>query len=79
MPVTKSAAKALRKTKRKTHVNKIIRGKIKRAIKLASQKPTLANFKSAVSVLDRASKKKVIHKNKATRLKSRLAKLLRKK
>lgn len=72
MPITNSAKKTLRRDKRRTAVNKRIRKKLKEAIKKARQKPTKKNLSQATSVLDRAAKKKVIHKNKANRLKSRL-------
>ena len=77
MPVTVSAKKALRRDRRRTIVNKKIRIKIKEAVKAARKKPTPKTLKEAYSALDRAAKKKVIHKNKASRLKSRLAKLLK--
>lgn len=75
MPVTKSAWKALRKDQRRTKVNQAIRIKMKAAVKKAQLKPTLINLKLASQLLDRAAKKKVIHQNKAARLKSRLSKL----
>lgn len=76
MPITVSAKKALRRDRRRTIINKRIRKKIKAALKKARQKPTKKILAEAASVLDRAAKKKVIHKNKAARLKSRLTKLL---
>ena len=79
MPITKSALKALRKDKRRTEINRPIRSKFKAAIKRARNKPTCKNVRFASLLLDRAAKKKIIHKNKASRLKSRLAKLLGKK
>jgi len=78
MPITTSALKALRKDKRKTKINKRIRLKLKTVIQEVEKKPTKKNLKSSYSILDRAAKKKIIHKNKASRLKSRLAKLLKK-
>lgn len=77
MPVTISAKKALRRDQRRTIVNKKIKEKIKKAVKIARQKPTPKTLKEAYSTLDRAVKNKVIHKNKAARLKSRLTKLLK--
>lgn len=78
MPVTKSATKALRKDLRRKKINQKIRLKIKKAVKLAHSQPSWKNIQSAYSALDKAAKKKVIHKNKASRLKSKLAKLLKK-
>jgi small subunit ribosomal protein S20 len=49
------------------------------AVKPMRQKPTKKAFQKASQALDRAAKKGVIHKKKASRLKSRLSKLLQKK
>ncbi|MBI3955662.1 30S ribosomal protein S20, partial [Candidatus Gottesmanbacteria bacterium] len=43
------------------------------------KKPTAKALASAFTQLDKAAKTNVIHKNKASRLKSRLSKLLQKK
>ena len=75
MPVTKSARKALRQSRRKREVNLALRQKTKQALKKARQKPTRISKTKAISLLDRAAKKKIIHRNKAARLKSKLAKL----
>jgi small subunit ribosomal protein S20 len=76
--VTQSALKALRRDRRRRQVNKLIRSRLKMALKKAKQNPTKKSLTLATSSLDRAAKKKVIHKNKAARLKSRLAKLSKK-
>lgn len=73
MPVTKSALKALRQDRRRTRFNLLIGKRIKQVLKETRLKPSLSNLKKASSVLDRAAKNKVIHRNKAARLKSRLA------
>lgn len=75
MPVTQSAAKALRRDQHRNQVNQRIRRRLHEALKQARQKPGLKTLKIAASLLDRAAKKKVIHRNKAARLKSKLAKL----
>jgi small subunit ribosomal protein S20 len=77
MPITASAKKALRQDRRRAIINKRIKRKIKETLKKARQKPTKKTLAEAASALDRAAKKKIIHKNKAARLKSRLAKLLK--
>ena len=77
MPVTKSAAKALRRDRRRTIINKKIKRAYKETVRAVRKNPTAETLKKAYSQLDRAAKKKVIHKNKAARLKSRLSKLLR--
>ena len=79
MPVIKSAKKALRRDQRRTKTNLKIKKSLKQAVKTARQKPTVSNLTKAYSALDTATKKHYIHKNKASRLKSRLAKLLSKK
>ncbi len=75
MPVIKSAAKALRRDKRRTLVNKKIKNNLKKTLKKVRQNPAKENLRQAASVLDRAAKNKIIHKNKANRLKSRLSSL----
>lgn len=77
MPVTKSAKKALRRDRRRREINLKIKIPLKKAIKSARQNPTLKTLKKASSWLDQAVKKNFIHRNKAARLKSRLAKLLK--
>jgi len=79
LPVTQSAAKALRRDNRRKRVNNKIKIKYRQALKKARQDPNEENLRSAFSTLDIAAKKKVIHKNKASRLKSRLSKLSNKK
>lgn len=74
MPITKSALKSLRQDHRRAKVNHAIKLNYRALVKKAQRQPTLTNLKKAYSALDRAAKKKVIHKNKAARLKSRLAK-----
>ncbi len=78
MPVTKTAKRALRGSKRKEIINKIIVSKLEVAIKSAKKTKSKKNIESAVSLADRASKTNTIHKNKAARIKSQLSKLLSK-
>lgn len=76
MPVTKTAKRALRGSKNKESFNKLIISKLEVAIRQAKIGKTNSKVISAISLTDRASKKKVIHKNKAARIKSQLSKLL---
>jgi ribosomal protein S20 len=76
MPVTKTAKRALRSSKRKGVVNKTIVSRLEIAVRIAKKTKSAKDIVSAVSFADRASKKKVIHKNKAARIKSSLSKLL---
>lgn len=76
MPVTKTAKRALRGSKRKEIINKIIVSKLEVAIKAAKKSKTKKTVEAAVALADRASKTSTIHKNKAARIKSQLSKLL---
>lgn len=77
MPVTKSAKKALRQSKRKALGNKPIKTKANTLVKKMRKEASQDNLKKAFSALDMAKKKNIFHKNKVNRLKSRLAKLLK--
>ncbi|MDP1760452.1 MAG: 30S ribosomal protein S20 [Candidatus Woesebacteria bacterium] len=76
MPVTKTAKRALRGSKRKESVNKIRISKLEISIKSAKKTKLKKNIEKAISLVDRAVKEKTIHKNKAGRIKSQLAKLM---
>lgn len=73
MPVTPSAAKALRRDRRRAAFNRPIRKRFKEAVKKARLQPTAQNLKTAYRALDRAAKQGLIHKNRAARLKARLS------
>lgn len=77
MPVTKTAKRALRASKRKEDLNKVFMSRLEVSLRKAKKSPTAKNVNLASSLLDKASKKKIFHKNKASRLKSKLAKLLK--
>ena len=77
MPITKSALKALRQDKKRAIQNGPIRSKAKSAIDAFKASPTVASLSMVFKTLDRAAKKNIIHKNKASRLKSRLSKLVK--
>jgi len=76
MPVTKTAKRALRGSKNKESINKLIIAKLEAAIRVAKKSKTVEKIITAVSLTDRATKKRVIHKNKAARIKSQLAKFM---
>lgn len=76
MPVTKTAKRALRGSKRKMQVNKLMTTRLEIAIRLAKKGKKEKDVLTAVSLVDRASKNHIIHKNKAARIKSSLSKLL---
>ncbi|MEK9200955.1 MAG: 30S ribosomal protein S20 [Patescibacteria group bacterium] len=76
MPITTGAIRKLRADKKKQKVNVRVRSAFKQALVSARKKPTKEMIAKAFSLLDRAAKKSVIHKNKASRLKSRLSALV---
>lgn len=76
MPVTKTAKRALRGTKSKTKINSLTSIHLEAALRVARKAKSAEKIAKAFSLLDRAAKKKVIHKNKAARIKSTLSKLL---
>ena len=80
MPNTKSAAKAMRQSRRRRDINLKTKNKFRTATKqvkkLVSDKnmdQALKALRDAMSALDKAVKKGVIHKNTASRTLSRLA------
>lgn len=75
MPVLKHAKKKLRQDKKRTAHNKKLEEQYKSLLKKAKLDLSRDNVKRAVSAIDKAAKKHLIHKNKAARLKSSLAKL----
>lgn len=75
MPVIKSAKKKLKQDKKRTLVNKALRIAFKDAVKDAKKSKTSEKIVIAVRLVDKAAKKKLIHKNKAARIKSSLSKL----
>lgn len=79
MPILKSSKKALRQAKRNKAVNDRVRGKVREVLREFRTKSSEEVLQKVFSILDRAVKKNIIHKNKASRLKSRLAKKLKSK
>lgn len=76
MPVTKTAKRALRGSKRKAEVNAIYLAKLEIAVRSAKRVKSQEKIVEAISLADRAAGKHMIHKNKAARIKSTLSKLL---
>lgn len=83
MPNKASAEKRLRSSKRKQSYNQVHRGRARTTDKKARRLIAEGNLEeareavhAAVSALDKAAQKGVIHKNKAARRKSRLMKQL---
>ena len=80
MAIHLSAKKRLRQSHQANLRNKKIKGELKTLIKKvktsSDSQQAQADFKKVVSLLDRASRSRVLHKNKAARIKSRLSKTL---
>jgi len=85
MPITKSAKKALRQSKKRKKNNvikkgnvKTVRKEIQKAISLKDVETAKKKLTEFFKALDKATKTKVIHRNKAARLKSRITKKIAK-
>ena len=74
MPLIRSAIKKLRKDRKRTLVNKAKKEGLKSLIKKTRTNKNTENLRAVFSALDKAVKTNLIHKNKASRLKSRLSK-----
>jgi small subunit ribosomal protein S20 len=86
MPNSPSAKKALRKSLKRRELNRAQRSALRTWIKKARTAATGEDraaadeaLRLAAKKLDQAAAKKLIHKNKAARLKSRLSALMKKK
>jgi len=80
---TKSAKKRIRSSKRRQSYNKPIRSRVKTYLTKAEEVISSGNMevaievvRQAISTLDKAAKRGIIHRNKAARYKSRLMKKL---
>lgn len=76
MPVTKTAKRALRGSQKKAQMNSVVLAQLEKAIRSAKKLKTEAKVRAAISIADKAAKKKTIHQNKAARIKKTLTKLL---
>lgn len=83
MPNTKSAAKAMRQSSRRRTNNiktkdkfKAAAKKVKKLIESGAVEDAMQALRLAMSALDKAAKKGVIHKNTASRKKSRMARAI---
>jgi small subunit ribosomal protein S20 len=74
MPIIKSAKKRVKVSKKAAIRNSKTKRGLKSALKSFGKTTTAKSLKEAQSSIDEAAKKRVIHKNKAARLKSRAAK-----
>lgn len=81
MPRIKSAKKRMRQAAASTARNRTQRSQLRGAIKKvrgAAQAEAAEAYAAAVTLIDRAGRKNLIHRNAAARQKSRLAKLVNK-
>lgn len=79
LPIHKSAKKRLRQSQKANIVNRSIKSEIKTFVKKVEASLDEKDLKKTVSLLDKATRKKVIHQNNASRIKSRLTKLVNQK
>lgn len=77
MPITKRAIKKLHHDRARSKQNETFRSQLRSIVKKTRKSPTLKSLTLAVSTLDKAVKRHIIHKNTASRTKSRLSKLLK--
>lgn len=78
MPITKQAIKKLHRDRSVESHNAKIKMGIRDAVKAMRRHPTVKALSLAFTRLDKAAKTNIVHKNKVSRLKSRLARLLKK-
>jgi small subunit ribosomal protein S20 len=79
MPIIKRAAKKLRHDRKRTVETMAARETLRNIIKKFRIAPTKKSLDHTFQALDKAAKRHIIHTNKASRLKSRLSRLLAKK
>ena len=77
MPISLSAKKSLRKSLKNNKENVLFKTKLKLTVKKFLAKPTTDGLKEAASIVDKAAKKGIFHKNKSSRLKAKFAKQLK--
>jgi ribosomal protein S20 len=74
MPISLSAKKSLRKSLKNHKDNVSFKNQLKATVKKFLAKPTSDGLKEVYSILDKAVKKNLFHKNKSDRLKSNYSK-----
>ena len=84
MANTKSALKRVRQAKRRTDRNRTLRSRVKtlrrktmEAAEAGKREEAESTLRALVSVVDRAQKKNILHRNKAANLKSRTARAVK--
>lgn len=74
MPISSSAKKSLRKALKNNKENVSFKNKLRTIVKNFLASPTAEGLKEVYSVLDKAVKKNLFHKNKTARLKANYSK-----
>lgn len=79
MPITKRAIKKLAHDRKRTSQNLTVEANLKKLVKSMRKSPSKKKLATVFGALDKAANKNIIHKNKASRLKSRLSLMIAKK
>ncbi len=74
MPISRSSKKSLRKSIKNRKDNLHLKNKFKEIVKKFLASPKAEEVSKVQSVLDKAVKKGILHKNKVARLKSQISK-----
>jgi DNA-binding protein HU-beta len=77
MPILENAKKALRASKRKAAYNQVVRSRAKNAVDALRKNPSMETLSVAYQAIDMAVKRNLYQANKAARMKSQLAKLVK--
>lgn len=78
MPIIKSAKKKLKQDIARQKHNQVTKNNYKEAAKKAVNSHKNEDIRKAISLINKAAKNNIIHKNKASRLTSKLSKLVTK-
>jgi len=74
VPLTKSAIKKMKQDAKKRAVNRVLNAELKQLTKEAYENPSSELVNKTYSLIDKAAKRGLIHKNTANRKKSLLSK-----
>jgi small subunit ribosomal protein S20 len=75
MPIIKSAKKALRQTRKRTLANRSQKNLLQTKLGAFKKERNQKSLASLYSLVDKLTKSGIMHRNKASRLKSRLSRL----
>jgi len=74
MPIIANAKKALRQSKTRADRNSVIKARVRNAVKKTTPSATAESLTSLYSIVDKAVKKNILHKNTAARIKASASK-----